>query len=364
MKHRLFLPALMCCLTLTAFGFFVFALVRDSMRNTPQTDWEGWNMYVAVPEFDLSCRLAKKYGLDACPPSDCTNDRIIGFRFNLDHPEHAAEILRDLHEWKRQSPELVNETFGVDAYLYRSNDKHWRTERLLVIRTMMPAPGRTEFQGAYQGRTSDVVIENGNVSKTFTPDEFYHPADGSDEADTFIRALADAPVAEAEKTAGEKIPDVNNEAMLTNQKAYLEKSGRSMFEILPGLFAATWFDFICAIVFFLFAIRYRDQGIGGRLFPLWLLTILHMLLFPSLDLIPLDHDKIAGTMTGTIFLVLESAILFSPLVLFLFALIYGIALSERKRTNRPLKIAFVLFSANVLIQGLIALSVWALSQGG
>ena len=364
MKHRLFLPALMCCLTLAAFGFFVFALVRDSMRNTPQTDWEGWNMYVAVPEFDLSCRLAKKYGLDACPPSDCTNDRIIGFRFNLDHPEHAAEIVRDLHEWKRQSPELVNETFGVDAYLYRSDDKHWRTERLLVIRTMMPAPGRTEFQGAYQGRTSDVVIENGNVSKTFTPDEFYHPADGSNEVEAFILALADAPVAEAEKTAEKKIPDVNNEAMLTNQEAYLEKSGRSMFEILPGLFAATWFDFICAFVFFLFAIRYQNQEIGGRLFPLSLLTILHMLLFPSLDLLPLDHDKIAGTMAGTVLLVLESAILFSPLLLFLFLLIYGSVLSKTKRMNRPLKIAFILFAINVLIQGLIALGIWGLSQGG
>ena len=372
MKHRLFLPALMCCLTLAAFGFFVFALVRDSMQGTPQKSFEGWYGQVLVPASELHDKLDRKYGFDSSPPPNHTNDRIIGFRFNLDHPEHAAEIVRDLHEQKRHSPDLVKETFGVEVYLYCSHDgrPRWTFSReeidppLLVIRTMMPAPGRTEFQGAYQGRTSDVVIENGNVSKTFTPDEFYHPPDGSNEVEAFILALADAPVAEAEKMAEKKIPDVNNEAMLTNQEAYLEKSGRSMFEILPGLFAATWFDFICAFVFFLFAIRYQNQEIGGRLFPLWLLTILHMLLFPSLDLIPLDHDKIAGTMAGTVLLVLESAILFSPLFLFLFALVYGIVLSKTKRTNRPLKIAFMLFIVNVFIQGLIALSVWGLSQGG
>ena len=374
MKHQVFLIALMCCLTLAAFGFFVFALVRDSMQGTPQKSFEGWYGQVLVPASELHDKLDRKYGFDSSPPPNHTNDRIIGFRFNLDHPEHAAEIVRDLHEQKRHSPDLVKETFGVEVYLYCSHDgrPRWTFSReeidppLLVIRTMMPAPGRTEFQGAYQGRTSDVVIENGNgsVRRTFTPDEFYHPADGSDEAEAFIRALADAPVSEVDETTREKALDADNEAMLTNQKAHLEKSGRSIFEILPGLFAATWFDFICVIVFFLFAICYQDRGIGGRLFPLWLLTILHMLLFPSLDLIPLDNDKIAGTMAGTVLLVMESAILFSPLFLFLFALVYGIVLSKTKRTNRPLKIAFILFIVNLLIQGFIALNVWGLSQGG
>ena len=45
-------------------------------------------------------------------------------------------------------------------------------------------------------------------------------------------------------------------------------------------------------------------------------------------------------------------------------LIYGSVLSKTKRMNRPLKIAFVLFVINVLIQGLIALGIWGLSQGG
>ena len=45
-------------------------------------------------------------------------------------------------------------------------------------------------------------------------------------------------------------------------------------------------------------------------------------------------------------------------------LIYGSVLSKTKRMNRPLKIAFVLFAINVLIQGLIALGIWGLSQGG
>ena len=132
----------------------------------------------------------------------------------------------------------------------------------------------------------------------------------------------------------------------------------------PEPFAATWFDFICAIVFFRFAIRYRDQGIGGRLFPLWLLTILHMLLFPLLYVIPPDYLQNPGIAPrdnitpGPVYQFLVSAILVSPLVLFLFALIYGSVLSETKRMNRPLKIAFILFIVNFLIQGLIALSIW------
>ena len=92
MKHRLFLPALMCCLTLAAFGFFVFALVRDSMQGTPQKSFEGWYGQVLVPASELHDKLDRKYGFDSSPPPNHTNDRIIGFRFNLDHPEHAAEI--------------------------------------------------------------------------------------------------------------------------------------------------------------------------------------------------------------------------------------------------------------------------------
>ena len=138
----------------------------------------------------------------------------------------------------------------------------------------------------------------------------------------------------------------------------------------PGLFAATWFDFICAIVFFRFAIRYRDQGIGGRLFSLCLLTFLHMLLFPLLYLIPPDYlqnPAIAprdDIRPGPVYQFLVSAVLISPLVLFLFALIYGSVLSETKRMNRPLKTAFILFIVNLLIQGLIAWSIWIRSRGG
>ena len=137
----------------------------------------------------------------------------------------------------------------------------------------------------------------------------------------------------------------------------------------PEPFAATWLDFICAIVFSRFAIRYRDQGIGGRLFPLWILTILHMLLFPLLYVIPPDFLQppaiapIDNIRPGPVYQFLVSAILVSPLVLFLFALIYGFALSNMERTNRPLKIAFILFAANVLVQGLIAWSVWVRLKG-
>ena len=47
MKHRLFLPALMCCLTLAAFGFFVFAQVYDSM----------WPELFAATWFDFICAI-------------------------------------------------------------------------------------------------------------------------------------------------------------------------------------------------------------------------------------------------------------------------------------------------------------------
>ena len=135
----------------------------------------------------------------------------------------------------------------------------------------------------------------------------------------------------------------------------------------PELFAATWFDFICAIVFFRFAIRYRDQGIGGRLFPLWLPTILHMLLFPLIDLIPPDYLQSPGIAVrdnitpGPVYQFLVLTIMVSPLVLFLFALVYGSVLSETKRMNRPLKTTFILFIVNILIQGLIAWSIWVRS---
>ena len=374
MKHRLFLPALMCCLTLAAFCFFVYVRVYESMRDKPHTDWERWYVGHFWDANMLRTRLEMNYGFNSSPPPDCTNDRIIGFRFNLDKPEHAAEIVRDLHESKSQSPELVNETFGVDVYLYRLDDGRRRADRLLLaIRTMMPAPGRTELQGMYQGRTSDVVIENGNNSKTFTPDDFYHPADGSDEAEAFIRALADAPVPEAEEADGETTSDaeflervrLDNEAMLTNQHAFRKRQlTQSVFEDVPVLLAATWIDFVFVIVFLLFALRYQDRGIGGRLFPLWLPTILHILLFLLLDVIPPCTSGGDNITVRPVYQFLESAFLVAPLVLFLFALIYGFALIKTKRTNRPLKTAFILFTANVLVQGLIVLSVWIRLQGG
>ena len=146
---------------------------------------------------------------------------------------------------------------------------------------------------------------------------------------------------------------------------FYDSMRNTFFEAQPVLFAATWFDFICAIVFFLFAIRYRDQGIGGRLFPLWLLTILHMLLFLLSDVIPPDWTSGGDNITpGPVSMFLEAAILISPLVLFLFALVYGSVLSETNRMNRPLRTAFLLFIVNLLIQGLIAWSIWIRSRGG
>lgn len=70
-------------------------------------------------------------------------------------PEQAAAILRDLHERKRLSPELKDETFGVKIAVDHPHDVYLSEEKsippILVIRTMLPAPGRTEFREYIKG---------------------------------------------------------------------------------------------------------------------------------------------------------------------------------------------------------------------
>ena len=189
MKHRVFLPALMCCFSLAVCCFFIFVLSYGNIRNADRTLWDNWNEKVFLPAFDFREQLANDHGFSITVPPSFTNDGIIGMYIGIKKPEQAATILRDLAERKRLSPELKDETFGVEIAVNHPHDVYLSEENsippILVIRTMLPAPGRTEFQGLYQGRTSDVVIENGNNSKTFTPDDFYHPADGSDEV-TFL----------------------------------------------------------------------------------------------------------------------------------------------------------------------------------
>ena len=373
MKHRVLLSALMCCFSLAVCCFFIFVLSYGNIRNADRTLWDSWYEKVLLSSFDFREQMAKDHGFSVTVPPSFSKDRVIGMFIGIEKPEQAAAILRDLAERKRLSPELKNETFGVDIAVNHPHDG-WVSEEnslppILVIRTMLPAPGRTEFQGIYQGRTGDVEIANGigSVGRTFAPDTFYHTADGSDEAEAFIRTLADAPPpTEQEIVDWRKQQKAENNAfeeMCSNQNGHYEKfyATHYSFEVLPSLVFATFLDFISAIVLFVFC--YQNREMRRRLLPLWLLTMLHTLLFPLMNCVPFDSDRIAG-MTETALNVLGAIHFFSPLVLFLFVMIYAIALGKSKRMNRRIGLASCVFAANFFIQGIFVLAAWARGQGG
>ena len=373
MKHRVFLPALMCCFSLAVCCFFIFVLSYGNIRNADRTLWDNWNEKVFLPAFDFREQLANDHGFSVTIPPSFTNDGIIGMYIGIKKPEQAAAILRDLHERKRLSPELKDETFGVKIAVNHPHDVYLSEEKsippILVIRTMLPAPGRTEFQGIYQGWTDNVVIENGigSVGQTFTPDAFYHPADGSGDAEAFIRTLAEAPSPSEQEIADwrkqQKAENDVYEEMTSNMSGHYKKfyAAHYSFEVLPSLVFATFLDFISAIVLFVF--YYQNREMRRLLLPLWLLTMLHTLLFPLMNCVPFDSDRIAG-ITETALNVLGAVYFFSPLVLFLFVAIYAIALGKSKRMNRRIGLASCVFAANFFIQGIFVLAAWARGQGG
>ena len=374
MKRNIFLIAPMCCFALAVFSFFIFVLFYGDIRNAEKTPWDEWYEKVLLPSFDFREQLAKDHGFSVTVPPSFFNDRIIGMHIGIEKPEQAALILRDLAERKRLSPELKDETFGVNIAVEHPHDG-WVSEQnsippILLIRTMLPAPGRTEFQGIYHGRTSDVVIGNGigSVSRAFAPDAFYHSADGSGEAEAFIRTLAEAPPPTEQEIADwrkqQKAGNSTYEEMTSNRSSHYGKfyAAHYCFEILPNLFFATFLDFICTIILFAFCYQYREMR--GRLLPLWLLTMLHTILFPLMNCVPFDKAESSGRIVELAFNIISAAYFLAPPVLVLFVLIYAIALWESNRMNRRIGLASCVFAANFFIQGFFLFLAWVHGQGG
>ena len=373
MKDR-FPSLLINCFALALFGFFAFVFSHGDTRNAEKTPWDNWNEKVFLPASDFREQLAKDHGFSVTIPPSFTNDGIIGMYIGIKKPEQAAAILRDLHERKRLSPELKDETFGVKIAVNHPHDVYLSEEKsippILVIRTMMPAPGRTEFQGIYQGWTDNVVIENGigSVSRTFAPDAFYYPADGSDEAEAFIRTLAEAPPpTEQEITDWRKQQKAENdvyEEMTSNRSSHYEKfyAPHYLSELDQGFVLATFLDFIFTIILFAFYFQYKEMR--GRLLPLWILTLLHTILFPVINSIPFDKVESWGGIVERAFGIALAVYFLAPPVLFLFVLIYAITLGESKRMNWRIGLAACLFAVNFFIQGILLFLVWAHGQGG
>ncbi len=373
MKDR-FSSLLISCSVLVIFGFLAFVFSHGDNRNAEKTPWDNWYEKVLLPASDFREQLAKDHGFSITIPPSFFNDCIIGMHIGIKKPEQAAVILRDLAERKRLSPELKDETFGVDIAVTHPHDG-WVSEEnsippILVIRTMLPAPGKTEFQGIYQGRTGDVEITNGigSVGRTFTPDEFYHPADGSDEVEAVIRTLADAPSpSEQEIVDWRKQRKAENnvyEEMTSNMSGHYERfyAAHYIFELEPIFVWATFLDFFFTVIFFAFYCKYREMR--GRLLPLWLLTLLHTILFPLSDCIPFDKVKSLGGIVERAFDIALAVYFLAPPILFLFVLIYAIALGVKSRMNRRIGLAACLFAVNSLIQGFLLFLAWCHGQGG
>lgn len=129
-----------------------------------------------------------------------------------------------------------------------------------------------------------------------------------------------------------------------------------LLEYFPELGFATATDGIVAMTFFLICLSMRE--IRGRLLPLCLLTLVHMLLIPLMVVCSsLDAHYLAENILGAIHL-------FSTPVLLIFIIIYSLTLADKSRMNRPLAISTVIFIVNLFVQALCAFLAWGHSQGG
>ena len=128
-----------------------------------------------------------------------------------------------------------------------------------------------------------------------------------------------------------------------------------LLEYFPELGFATVIDGIMTMTFFLIWLNMRE--IRGRLLWLFIPTLIHMLLIPSV----LVCDSLHATDFAN---VLERIHLFSAQVLFFFFGIYLIALVDSSRMNRRLAISSGIFFINLIVQGLCAFLAWGRSQGG
>ena len=113
------------------------------------------------------------------------------------------------------------------------------------------------------------------------------------------------------------------------------------------------------VTFVLFLIWQNEREIRGRLLPLFVLTLLHALLFPAMMLCYALHATFfAGNN------ILWDIYLFSTPVLLVFIILYSIRLSNQSRMTRLLEISTVIFIVNLVVQALLAIFAWGRSQGG
>ncbi len=105
----------------------------------------------------------------------------------------------------------------------------------------------------------------------------------------------------------------------------------------------------------LFWIFHRKREIRERLMPLCALTLLHTLVFPLACCFPRHSEYTERTISDTIVVFLGIVHLLSTPILFVFLLIYTIALAVSARINRFIALAAGVFLLNILIQAFFAL---------
>ena len=100
-----------------------------------------------------------------------------------------------------------------------------------------------------------------------------------------------------------------------------------------------------AATFILVTMWHIRREIGGRVLPLWILAFVHTLLFPLY--IRFHSCESVAEVLGNLYF-------WGIPVLFLFGLIYTIAMSEHTRMTRHLALSCFVFTVNFLVQGLLA----------
>ena len=126
-----------------------------------------------------------------------------------------------------------------------------------------------------------------------------------------------------------------------------------MFDLPPEMILVITAGGITTFV--LFTIWHAHREIRGRVLPLWILTLVHTLLF-LLSVCLYFCEPVANVLGDLFFWGIP--------VLFLFGIIYTIAMSEHTRMTRHLALSCVVFTASFLIQGLLVLAFVIRGQAG
>lgn len=125
------------------------------------------------------------------------------------------------------------------------------------------------------------------------------------------------------------------------------------FESNPELLWASLIGAVATVALFWLVSRRREMR--GRLMPLYAMTLLHTLIFPLACCFPRHSEYAERTFSDTVAVFWGIAHLLSTPVMFVFLLIYTIALAVSARMNRFVALAAGIFLLNVVIQAFFAL---------